>query len=83
MITAVCQRWRDRRGTYRPAREVIDTRRYEVALIERMDAKAFVTRHHYSRSWPAERASVGLFRGPALVGVATVSEPMHSRVLAP
>lgn len=31
MLTPVAQRWRDRRGTYRPAGEVIDTRLYEVA----------------------------------------------------
>jgi hypothetical protein len=33
MITDVCQRWSERRGVYRPAREVIDTSAYEVAPI--------------------------------------------------
>jgi hypothetical protein len=42
VITDVTQRWRDRRGTYRPAGEVIATRAYEVASIaDDRTAKAF------------------------------------------
>lgn len=33
VITSTCQRWRDKRGTYRPAGETIVTRDYEVADI--------------------------------------------------
>lgn len=51
MITSISQRWRDRRGTYRPAGEPIDTRRYEVAAIaDDRTAKAFVVRHHTEAS---------------------------------
>ena len=31
MIAASCQRWRERRDSYRPAGETIATRLYEVA----------------------------------------------------
>ncbi len=77
-----CQRWRDRRDTYRPAGEPIDTRRYEVAEL-RADgpARAFVQRHHYSGSYPAARARFGLFRSGQLVGVAVLSHPASEAAL--
>lgn len=40
------QRWRERRDSYRPAGEVIDTRRYEVAAI--------------GRYWPSRTAPEGI-----------------------
>ena len=53
-MTTPCQRWRDRRGSYRPAGEPIDPSRYEVvALDDDARARAFVERHHYSGSLPA------------------------------
>ena len=49
MITATCQRWRERRDSYRPAGEVIATNLYEVApIVDDRTAKAFVERHHYA-----------------------------------
>lgn len=60
-MTAIVQRWRDGRGVYMPAGEVIDPDRYFVALIDELPAKAFVTRHHYSSTFPAARYRVGLF----------------------
>lgn len=74
MITTKYQRWRDKRGTYRVKGEPIDTRRYEVALIEE-DAvpKAFVRRHHYAGSYPVAQLRAGLYRGEKLVGVAVLS----------
>ena len=49
-----CQRWRERRDSYRPAGEVIDPRRFEVAPIpDDTTARAFVEAHHYSASYPA------------------------------
>jgi hypothetical protein len=83
MITPVCQRWRDKRGTYRPAGEVFDPRRYEVAAMPRdAEAKAFVLAHHYEGSMPAARERVGLYEGAELVGVAVFSMPMSAGVLA-
>lgn len=38
MITATCQRWRERRDSYRPAGETIATRLYEVAPILALQA---------------------------------------------
>lgn len=54
--TSFCQRWSERRGSYRPAREVVDLRRYEVVK-DATDAltKDFVVRHHYSGSFPSAR----------------------------
>ncbi|MBL8605190.1 MAG: hypothetical protein JNK72_24885 [Myxococcales bacterium] len=84
MQTDVVQRWRDRRGVYRPARETFDPTRFEVGAIpDDATAKAFVIEHHYSRSFPAARRRFGLFERGAIVGVAVFSQPMQSAVLRP
>ena len=79
MITDVVQRSRGRRQSWRPAGEVIDTSRYEVAEIAGEGAdticRGFVERHHYSGSYPAALRRFGLFRGDELVGVAVYSMP--------
>jgi hypothetical protein len=78
----LCQRWRERRDSYRPAGEVITTRHYEVAEL-RSDAEArdFVLQHHYSGSYPAARFRFGLYWGGLLVGVAVFSHPLRDEVL--
>jgi hypothetical protein len=83
MITEVAQRWRDRVGSYRLAREPFDPRAHEVAAVPDAVAKAFVECHHYSGSYPAARWRFGLFNGAALVGVAVVSEPVNALSLRP
>jgi len=85
MIVSTCQRWRERRGLYRPAGEPIATRAYEIAAIaDDSSARAFVTRHHYSASYPAARRRFGIYRaGGELVGVAVFSVPMHAAALRP
>lgn len=72
------QRWRDRRDSYRPAGEPIQTRRYEVASIE-LDrvARDFVQRHHYSGSMCPARRRFGLYRREQLVGVAVFGVPQN------
>lgn len=75
------QRWRDRRGSYRPAGETIDASEYEVAEGGELDAKAFVTAHHYSASYPAARWRFHLYRRGALVGVAVFSHPCRDSIL--
>lgn len=77
-----CQRWRLGRDSYRPAGETIDARRYGVEVLDEQTAKRFVTTHHYSRSYPAARCRVGLFRGIELVGVAVFSVPMNAATIA-
>lgn len=78
MLTGVTQRWRERRGTYRPVGEPIDPRRFEVAELPRdTEARAFVVEHHYSGSYPAARFRFGLFRSSELVGVAIFSVPVN------
>ncbi len=58
MITDVTQRWRDKRGVYRPAREVVKATDLDIALSKNGKVmKAFVEQHHY-----AGRAS-GIVRG--------------------
>lgn len=81
MITDVVQRWRDRRGTYRPAGEVINPVHYEVTPLREHEAKLFVLQHHYSGSMPAARRCFGLFWGGLLVGVAVFSHPVNNRVI--
>jgi hypothetical protein len=76
------QRWRDRRDSYRPAGETINTLEYEVASIaEDNPVKAFVRAHHYSGCYPAARWRFGLYRRAELVGVAVFSQPMSKAVL--
>lgn len=81
-----CQRWHRRVDTYQHPEGRIDPSRYGVEPVTEAQAKAFVERHHYSRTYPAARARVGLFRtrvsgGVDLVGVAVFSVPMHQRVV--
>ncbi|MGH7339980.1 MAG: hypothetical protein ACREKH_05765, partial [Candidatus Rokuibacteriota bacterium] len=79
----MAQRWRSGRDSYRPVGETIDTSAYEVAAIpDDSTARAFVTAHHYSRSYPAARFRYGLYRGASLVGVAVFSVPARDAVLA-
>jgi len=83
MIAERCQRWRGGRGRYRPAGEVIVPSRHEVSEISSDEvARAFVERHHYSRSFPAARRRFGLYERGELVGVAVLSHPMHDQVTA-
>ena len=42
MITTVVQRWRDRRDSYRPAREVADVARFDVEPEVRMTRRDLV-----------------------------------------
>lgn len=71
-----CQRWRQRRARYRPAGEVIEPRRYEVAAIpDDRTAKGFVLEHHYAGTFPAARLRFGLYERGELVGVAVLSQP--------
>jgi hypothetical protein len=82
VVTAVVQRWRERRDSYRPAGEPIRSADYEVAEILRDGpAKAFVELHHYSGSYPAARFRFGLYHRGELVGVAVFSHPCSDRVL--
>lgn len=84
MITAVCQRWKERRGVYVPAGEVLNPRDYEVAAIpDDTTARAFVETEHYSGSYPAALRRFGLYTGEHLVGVAVFSEPMQKKALRP
>ena len=83
MITRVVQRWRDRRGKYRPAGEVIEPLHYEVAPIrDDTTARVFIQQHHYSGSYPNARFRFGLYWGGLLVGVAVFSHPVNDLVLA-
>ena len=78
MKTPVVQRWRDHRDSYRPARETIKTKEYEVAPIrEDRIAKGFVLEHHYASSYPAARFRFGLYHGGQLCGVAVFSVPAN------
>lgn len=83
MITAFNQRWRDRRGVYRPAGETFEPKHFDVAPMPEAPARAFVERHHYSHGWPAARRSFGLFERGDLVGVAVLSQPINDDVLLP
>lgn len=72
----VVQRWRDRRGLYRPAREVIRTADFDVVRVRQVaPLKAFIIQHHYAGSNSQITRAFEL-RGTAgrLVGCATFGE---------
>lgn len=79
-----CQRWRDRRASWRTAHpgQRFDARHYEVHAIGETTAKRYVLSHHYSGSYPAASRRYGLYRAGRLVGVAVFSIPAQARVLA-
>lgn len=82
-----CQRWRGGRASYRPAGELFDPSRARVEVLDDdATAKSFVTREHYSRSYPAARFRVGLFvknpfEAEKLAGVAVMSVPITNAVI--
>lgn len=80
-MSALVQRWREKRTSFKPAGEVIDTKAFEVAPLDESSAKAFVLAHHYSGTYPAARFRFGLYRGAQLAGVAVFSHPCNDRVL--
>lgn len=58
-----CQRWRDRRHSWRHRSEGgFDARRYDVAPLIEADARAFVEVNHYAGTYPAARLRFGLTR---------------------
>lgn len=78
----LCQRWTQRRASYRPAGETITPSQYEVAEIPGDgQARAFVIEHHYSRTYPVARFRFGLYRHGSLVGVAVFSVPSNDLAL--
>lgn len=84
MITSVVQRWRERRGSYRPAGEVFDPRAFDVAAMPTdAPARAFVVAHHYSGTYPAARFRFALLERGQLAGVAVFSVPMNDAAFDP
>jgi hypothetical protein len=81
-VSQLCLRWAKRRHSYAPDHTVSPSL-YSVEPIDELDAKRYVTTHHYSGTYPAARLRVGLFRaGVGLVGVAVLSQPCNQRVIA-
>lgn len=80
-LASSCQRWRDRASSWRPAGELFNAREAEAQVIDEATAKAFVTRHHYSGTYPAARLRVGMFWRGALAGVVVFSVPMSQQIV--
>lgn len=81
-----CQRWEERRDRRRPAGEVFDPSGYEVEPIDRETAQDFVVKHHYSASYPAGQAWLGLWRKRAflraeLMGAVIFSVPSNDATI--
>jgi hypothetical protein len=78
------QRWRDGRPRWRHRSEGgFDAAQYEIAAIDERTAKAYVERHHYTRSYVASRLRYGFWdRRGALLGVAVLSVPVRRAVLS-
>lgn len=81
-MTGYCQRWRDRRHSWRHTSEGgFDRSRYDVAPVPEQAARALVARHHYARTSPPSRLRFGLYERADLVGVALLSVPPQTSVL--
>lgn len=83
MQLTLCQRWFERAHSWRHTSEGgFNPSLYDVGLVEEeLPVKAFVERHHYSRSYPAARLRAGLFERGELVGVAVFGIPMQRKIL--
>jgi hypothetical protein len=76
------QRWNEGKSRWVKPRHVVDTSTLEAVLIDDdTTARDFIATHHYSGSYPAARARVGLYQHGRLVGCAVFSMPMNNRVL--
>lgn len=86
-LFSACQRWNQRRTSYRPAGEPLDPSRYGVEIIGYTEAKRFIERNHYSASYVASRLQVGLwhkaspFQAAQLAGVIAFSVPIQNSVI--
>ncbi len=83
-LFSACQRWSQRRTSYRPAGEPFDPSRYSVEIIEYMDGKRFIERNHYAASYVASRLQIGMWHKPSpfeaaqLAGVIAFSVPIQN-----
>jgi hypothetical protein len=55
VIATTCQRWRERRDSYRPKGEPIDPSKYGVEVLDEPTAKAFVTRQLLEAGAPSRK----------------------------
>lgn len=77
-----CQRWNQRQASWRHVSDGgFDQRHYDVAPVDELVARTYVTQHHYSASYPAASQRYGLFERGDLRGVAVLSIPVRSEVL--
>lgn len=77
-----CQRWTDRRQSWRHTSEGgFDPARYAVEPIDETTAKGYVVANHYSGSYPASSQRYGLIDGDQLVGVCVLSVPVQTKTL--
>lgn len=84
MITNVAQRWREGRDGFviDMERGVFDPRGYEVVHARsHVEAKAFVERHHYSKTWRGGGEVFELRHGSEVVGAGTFAQPGGPAVL--
>lgn len=83
-----CQRWMDRRHTFRPAGELFDPNRFGVEVIAGdNEARDFVEANHYEGTFPSAVHRFGLyyrrsgFLGAELVGVAVFGVGANEAVI--
>lgn len=79
-----CQRNTERVQTWRHTSEGgFNRRRYDVVKVKHADAEDFVTRNHYSGTYPAAKLRYGLVDlwNDRLVGVAVLGVPMRDEVI--
>lgn len=80
-MASACQRWRrdGRQAWRRPADGLLNPDGYGMDTVSDTQAKEYVERRHYSRSYVAAVHRYGLFdltgERPALAGVAVLSNP--------
>jgi hypothetical protein len=78
----MCQRWREGDPFWVDPDQCIRPREYDVVEIPGDTVpKAFITTHHYARSYCSARYRFGLYRRGALVGVCVYGWPTHKHTV--
>lgn len=73
-----CQRWRNRRDSYVPAREVVSTSHLDIERVGRdRDVADFIAEHHYLGTMPVVRRRFALYERGERVGVALFGQPVN------
>lgn len=82
MIDVPCQRWDERRQSWRHTSEGgFDPARYAVEPVDELPAKEYVVTNHYAGSYPAASHRYGIYEAGELLGVCVLGIPVQTKTL--